>query len=205
MTARWRWALVVGVLAVAAAIAVWPRGQAPTHADPAVSTPDVNALRQTAALPACPQSHDTRQTGKGVLAGIKVTCMADGSEITLGGGPMIVNFWEPWCVPCRTELPALQEYAARPGATPVLLVEIPAQSDQSSGLDLLSSLHVKLPSVWDPNASVANALGKPNVFPVTYVVAADGTAKRITSPSSFETADQVEQAVRQYADGSVTG
>jgi len=200
MTARWRWALVVVVLAVATAIAVWPRGQAPTQADPAVSTPDVNALRQTAALPACP-----KPTGKGVLAGIEVTCMADGSEITLGGGPMLVNFWEPWCVPCRTELPALQEYAARPGAIPVLLVEIPAQSDQRSGLDLLGSLKVKLPSVWDPNASVANALGKPNVFPVTYVVAADGKANRITSPSSFETADQVEQAVRQYANGSVTG
>jgi hypothetical protein len=52
---------------------------------------------------------------------------------------------------------------------------------------------------------VANALGKPNVFPVSYVVAADGTSKRITTPASFDTADQVEQAVRQYADGSVTG
>ncbi|MFI9381157.1 TlpA family protein disulfide reductase [Kutzneria sp. NPDC052558] len=199
MTARWRWALVVAVLAVATAIAVWPRGQASTQTDPAVATPDVSALRRTAALPACPQ-----QTGKGVLAGIKVTCMADGSELTLGGGPLLVNFWEPWCVPCRTELPALQEYAARPGAIPVLLVEIPAQSDEKSGLDLLGSLKVKLPSVWDPNASVANALGKPNVFPVTYVVAADGTAKQLTSPP-FESADQVEQAVRQYADGSVTG
>jgi thiol-disulfide isomerase/thioredoxin len=200
MSVRWRWALVAVVLLVATAIAVWPRGQAPTSADPAVPTPDVNALRQTAALPACP-----KPTGKGVLAGLKVTCMADGTEVALGGGPMIVNFWEPWCVPCRTELPALQEYAARPGAIPVLLVEIPDQSDQKGGLDLLGSLKVKLPSVWDPNASVANALGKPNVFPVTYVVAADGTAKRVATPSSFETADQVEQAVRQYADGSVTG
>ncbi len=200
MSVRWRWALVAVVLLVATAIAVWPRSQAPTHADPAVATPDANALRQTAALPACP-----KPSGKGVLSGLKVTCMADGTEIALGGGPMIVNFWEPWCVPCRTELPALQEYAARPGAIPVLLVEIPDQSDQKSGLDLLGSLKIKLPSVWDPNASVANALGKPNVFPVTYVVAADGTAKRVTMPSSFETADQVEQAVRQYANGSVTG
>ena len=200
MTVRWRWALVAVVLLVATAIAVWPRGQASTQADPAVPKPDVTALRQTAALPACPKS-----AGKGPLAGVKVTCMADGSEVTLGGGPMLVNFWEPWCVPCRTELPALQEYAAKPGAVPVLLVEIPDQSDEAGGLDLLGSLKVKLPSVWDPNASVANALGKPNVFPVSYVLAADGPAKRITSPAFFETVDQVEQAVRQYADGSVTG
>ena len=200
MTARWRWALVAVVLLVATAIAVWPRGQASTHADPAVPTPDVKALRQTAALPTCP-----KPAGKGPLAGLKVTCMADGAEIALGGGPMVVNFWEPWCVPCRAELPALQEYAARPGALPVLLVEIPSQSDQAGGLDLLGSLKIKLPTVWDPNASVANALAKPNVFPVSYVLAADGPAKRITTPASFETADQVEQAVRQYADGSVTG
>jgi thiol-disulfide isomerase/thioredoxin len=200
MTVRWRWVLVAVVLAVATAIAVWPRDRTATHVDPTVPTPDVSALRATAALPACPKT-----AGKGPLAGLEVTCMADGAEFTLGGGPMIVNFWEPWCVPCRTELPALQEYASRPGALPVLLVQIPAQSDQAGGLDLLGSLKVKLPSVWDPNASVANALGKPNVFPVSYVVAADGTSKRITTPASFDTADQVEQAVRQYADGSVTG
>jgi thiol-disulfide isomerase/thioredoxin len=198
MSVRWRWVLVAVVLAVATAVAVWPRGQEPTHAD--VPTPDLSALRHSAALPACPQT-----SGKGPLAGLKVTCMSDGSEITLGGGPMLVNFWEPWCVPCRTELPVLQEYASRPGAIPVLLVEIPANSDQAGGLDLLGSLKVRLPSVWDPNAAVANALGRPNVFPVNHVVAADGTAKRITTVPFFESADQVEQAVRQYADGRVTG
>ena len=200
MSVRWRWVLVAVVLAVATAVAVWPRGQAPTSSGLTAPTQDVTALRQAAALPACPKTG-----GKGPLAGVRVTCMADGSEVTLGGGPMIVNFWEPWCVPCRTELPALQEYASRPGAIPVLLVEIPDQSDQAGGLDLLGSLRVKLPAVWDPNASVANALGKPNVFPVSYVLAADGTSKRITTPSSFDSADQVEQAVRQYADGRVTG
>jgi thiol-disulfide isomerase/thioredoxin len=198
MSVRWRWVLVAVVLAVATAVAVWPRGQAPTHA--VVPTPDLGALRKTAALPACPKT-----SGKGPLAGLKVTCMSDGSEITLGGGPMLVNFWEPWCEPCKTELPVLQEYAARPGAIPVLLVEIPANSDQAGGLDLLGSLKVKLPSVWDPNAVVANALGRPNVFPVNHVVAADGTAKRITAVPFFESADQVEQVVRQYADGRVTG
>jgi thiol-disulfide isomerase/thioredoxin len=200
MSVRWRWVLVAVVLAVATAVAVWPRGPAPTHADPAVPTPDLSALRQSANLPACPKT-----SGKGPLTGLKVTCMSDGSEITLGGGPMLVNFWEPWCVPCRTELPVLQEYAARPGAIPVLLVEIPANSNQADGLDLLGSLKVGLPSVWDPNAVVANALGRPNVFPVNHVVAADGTAKRISTVPFFESADQVEQAVRQYADGRVTG
>jgi thiol-disulfide isomerase/thioredoxin len=198
MSVRWRWVLVAVVLAVGTAIAVWPRGQAPTHTDR--PTPDLSALRQTAALPGCRQT-----SGKSPLTGLKVTCMGDGSEITLGGGPMLVNFWEPWCEPCRTELPALQEYASRPGAIPVLLVEIPANSDQAGGLSLLGSLKVKLPSVWDPNGVVANALGRPNVFPVNHVVAADGTSKRITTVPFFESADQVDQAVRQYADGSVTG
>ena len=69
----------------------------------------------------------------------------------------------------------------------------------------VGSLKIKLPSVWDPNGVVANALGRPNVFPVNHVVAADGTAKRITTVPFFESADQVEQVVRQYADGRVTG
>jgi thiol-disulfide isomerase/thioredoxin len=44
----------------------------------------------------------------------------DGSETLLGdwqGEILIVNFWAPWCAPCRREIPALieiqREYAAR--------------------------------------------------------------------------------------------
>jgi thiol-disulfide isomerase/thioredoxin len=198
----WRWVLVVVVLAVAAVIALWPRGdQSPDSAVPTPPAPDLVSLRAAAQLSACPKP----APGGGRLAGIKVTCMADGSQVTLGGGPMLVNFWEPWCVPCRTELPLLAQYAGKAGAVPVLLVEIPAQSDEGSGLGTLGDLGIHLPSVYDQNSSVANALGKPNVFPVSYVVAADGTAHRGTTPAVFDSVDQVEQAVRQYANGGVAG
>jgi cytochrome c biogenesis protein CcmG/thiol:disulfide interchange protein DsbE len=31
----------------------------------------------------------------------------------LAGRAVIVNFWNTWCIPCREELPALQEFYAR--------------------------------------------------------------------------------------------
>lgn len=202
MRGPWRWGLVVVVLAVAAAVALWPRGgQSQDSTVPTPPPPDLVALRASAKLAACPKP----APGAGRLAGLKVTCMADGSQVTLGGGPMVVNFWEPWCVPCRTELPLLAQYAARPGAVPVLLVQIPAQSDQGGGLGMLGDLGIHLPAVYDSAASVANALGKPNVFPVSYVVAADGTAHRVTTPAVFDSVDQVEQAVHEYANGGVAG
>jgi len=59
----------------------------------------------------------------GVYAGalapnFNLTAM-DGSEKTLGamrGTALLVNFWATWCVPCRNEMPAIQQaYDARRG------------------------------------------------------------------------------------------
>ncbi|AHH93684.1 TlpA disulfide reductase family protein [Kutzneria viridogrisea] len=205
LSTRLRWVLVGLVLVVAAAVAFWPRSQPQPAAAPA---PDLTALRAKAALAKCPAP----QGGGGAaakLSGLKVECMADGSAVdlgaVLGGRPALVNFWEPWCLPCRDELKALQDYAAEPGAATVLLVQVPANSDQASGLDMLAGLGVHLPSVWDPSGAVAKVLGKPNAFPISYVVDAGGAAHRVLSPAVFTTPDQVRQAVRQQGNGVATG
>jgi thiol-disulfide isomerase/thioredoxin len=42
---------------------------------------------------------------------------ADGREVRVGGRgrPLVIHFWATWCPPCREELPALLEAAARSG------------------------------------------------------------------------------------------
>jgi cytochrome c biogenesis protein CcmG/thiol:disulfide interchange protein DsbE len=54
------------------------------------------------------------------------------SSAELAGKTVIVNFWNSWCVPCRDELPALQQwYAAHRNDADVVLIGIPR--DDTSG------------------------------------------------------------------------
>jgi thiol-disulfide isomerase/thioredoxin len=196
-----RWALVGVVVVVALAIALWPRGggaAAPTAQAPAAA-PDLTADRARAALPACTP---TRLPGKGgALAGVRVTCLADGTTVDLGtllaGAPALVNVWASWCQPCQQELPALDAYAHQPGAIRVIGVQV--DSPQKDGLDLLASLDVHVPTVYDSGNATVQALKARQLLPASYLVRADGTATLVTQPAEvLDTVADVRQAVTHY-------
>ena len=61
----------------------------------------------------------------------------DGTELRsadLAGKTVILNFWNSWCAPCRTELPALQAWYAEHRTDPaVAMVGIP-RDDSSAAI-----------------------------------------------------------------------
>ena len=91
--------------------------------------------------------------------------------------------WASWCAPCREELPALAQYAARPGSAPVLTVDV--RDDPVAALSLLRDLRVTLPAVTDPQGALRGALDVPPALPASYVVRADGTVRRVDPPVPF--------------------
>lgn len=195
--------LVVVLLVAAGIVALWPRSQsandAPATPATVSSDADLAAPRARAALAPCPAENATSRAA-GPLAGVRVPCLGAPGSVDLGaalaGRPALLNVWASWCAPCRTELPALAEYAARPGAVPVIGIDV--RDDPRSALTLLADLGVRLPSVTDPDGALAAALALPPAVPVSYLVRADGSVAAVLPPTPFATADDVAAAVERF-------
>lgn len=168
------WLSVVGIV-VATALVV--AGMRSLLVDDQPSGDPVVVEKQVAQRPDCPAGLDLPCLG-GDVAG-------EAQEI------MVVNVWAWWCQPCRTELPAVQEFArAHPEYT---VVGVHADQNASNGAALLNDLGVDLPSYQDDSGVFAAEQGLPPVVPVTVVLR--GGEQVAVFAREFTSADELAEAV----------
>lgn len=127
--------------------------------------------------PAAPQVSGTTLTGQRLsLAAYK-------------GDTIVVNFWGSWCVPCRTEAPALGTLARQLQPDHVRFVGIDIRDQPDSALAFMQTFNVGYPSLSDPSDEIAlefHSTVPPAAIPTTLVIDKSGRiAVRIFGASTY--------------------
>jgi thiol-disulfide isomerase/thioredoxin len=74
----------------------------------------------------------------------------------LRGHPVVVNVWASWCVPCRTEMPAVQRVALKRGRE-VAFIGVDIKDNRDAARRFLRDIPLSYPSYEDPDGQIYNA------------------------------------------------
>lgn len=88
----------------------------------------------------------------------------------LRGKVVLLNFWATWCVPCRTEMPALEALYQRHKDAGLVVLAINLDTLSSAGLEaFVKEVAMTFPIVLDPTWSTAK-LYQVHGLPTTYLI-----------------------------------
>jgi thiol-disulfide isomerase/thioredoxin len=114
------------------------------------------------------------------------------------GRTVLLNLWATWCVPCRKEMPALEELQARLGGPnfEVVAVNIDTRDPEKPKIWLKEAGITKLGYYADPNAKVFQDLkmaGKAFGMPTTLLVDSQGCeVAKLAGPAEWASEDAVK-------------
>jgi thiol-disulfide isomerase/thioredoxin len=92
------------------------------------------------------------------------------------GRPVILNFWASWCVPCRTEMPALQRgyEEHRDEGLVVLGVNQTFVDNVDAARDFVDELALTFPNVRDDDGNISDKLYQVMGLPTSVFITAEG-------------------------------
>ena len=109
------------------------------------------------------------------LADLDLPCLTAGTPVNpgrLSGRPVVLNLWATWCLPCRKEMPMLQQTQAREqGKVQFLGVDTKDRPDWAA--EFLPLVKVTYPQVVDTDGRLLAAVRSPGL-PVTIVLDREG-------------------------------
>jgi cytochrome c biogenesis protein CcmG/thiol:disulfide interchange protein DsbE len=96
----------------------------------------------------------------------------------LRGRPVVVNFWGPTCVPCRTEFPLLKQKLAEHAADDLVVVGVLMADPPDLAKQFIADEGATWATVTDPNEAIKNAY-RVVARPQSYFIDRDGILRSI--------------------------
>ena len=124
---------------------------------------------------------DTAGIAKGKAAPAFAGTTLDGVPVDLAsfrGRPVLVNFWGPSCIPCRTEFPLLAAKLKQHAADDFAVIGVLMFDPPGPALDFIRDLHASWPTVDDPNGTIRAAY-RAVARPQSYFIDRDGVLREI--------------------------
>ena len=137
-----------------------------------VDTPQLRQVKAEAGIEPCVPGSAT----DGGLPDVTLACLGGGESVDLATlqGPLVLNFWQAGCEPCRAEMPALQQFHERYGdQVPIIGVD---SNDVFPGaaLELARDTGVTYPLLADPGGELQGTTLRVPGLPTFFFLSADG-------------------------------
>lgn len=133
---------------------------------------------------------DTNKT-----SGTTLECLDGNSKVLLESitGPVLINVWGSWCIPCRQEMPLLRELAAT-GKVQIIGIDV-EEADMKSAKKFVVEQGMTWPNLYDKDGSTKSSFGMG--VPVTWYLNSKSEVayKHI---GVLKSKDQLFSEVRKY-------
>jgi cytochrome c biogenesis protein CcmG, thiol:disulfide interchange protein DsbE len=93
---------------------------------------------------------------------------------------VLVNFWASWCLPCRAEAPALEEFQQRHGGPRFTVVGIDTQDLSDDARAFVERYELSYPQLRDGEGGTADEYGTTGV-PENFLVDPAGTVRLVVA------------------------
>jgi len=114
------------------------------------------------------------------------------------GSWVLVNFWASWCVPCREEAPALEDFQRRYGDDSFTVLGIDSRDLSGDGREFVREFELSYPQLRDGDGGIAHDFGTTGV-PENYLVDPRGKVRLLVRGPI--TAEYLQQEVEPLVAG----
>ena len=168
----------------------------PGKTDVDVDTAELRQIKDEAHIEDCAPG-----PGSGGLPQLTLPCLGGGPSVDLSTlrGPMVINTWSSNCGPCRTEMPALQEFYAEYGDQVAVLGIDFLDVQPDAALALARDTGARYPSLADPGGLLLEQddLRLANGNPQFLLLDADGEVAH-QQAGGLDSVDEILEMVNEH-------